>query len=974
MDKQVINEQWSELLQNLVKDDLSRESLKDFEQDTQNKQHQYKAHDMLNTTLDMLNPGFSESFFTKSLQSELEKILNAKVFAKMNKKQRQDVQNQLDRLNLDEYEWKRRVSGYHSDYKVIIELFEGSFMIFGPMLSKFMFPDSKDLKMTQRGYTLFFPHKLKSFAKGMLYILSCYGLHLLHDVHDTLTEEDYTKIIKFYLSKKAIFADLVKVIMKNARDNAFNHESSGPTAFLDETPFVADKADIFYEFRRVFALNLITSILCYYNEVKKPNTIDVALVSDKVRNFIYKQSYIYDRETHLWWVNDLTSSVQTIMNFLEQSKFFIGLAKEKMSSGKTEHIIYALPTKMEDVLITFTAFPRVVPPKSVTPEGIEDNLKQSLFGDNRVSKSNSFTRVLNIAQSKPFAVNNKVVALFNILMDPGSKTVAHEICQLKTIENPFLTAYQLKVMKDQVSDAKNIAKIGAFEKLIADMLHTKFVGKGITNISFTSLLLLVGVSPLEIKLMKEGEIAQYRLTAESNRRKTAQTHLVLGKMFSGVPLYMTNTYCVRLRLYPEQPFISRTTGVFKHILCEFSQTKITLKGMVSLLKCFYKASCQFEEKFEKFCAETIISKKTGISVLERFFYENAIDFTVLKSNFIYVSVLYLEILTALKTGKTRIMVEIDQKASGMVFLGLAFRNRKLASYSNVISKVKQCPYTYCMNKFAEFYYTNMEYRDTQAFDFLSKNKKLHKYASMCYTYSQKGIGRKEDFIERWYMEVGVLSESAKAVLIEFAFKYDSFIEYVYPGITEQIKNLLELVKFVVNETGETCINNLNGEKLRWRRFKHKSITRKGFNPVTKEQLSYRVETLTTVGGKEILDVNDHKRKFLAYLIHSIDAAVMHYFILRMYEKHKYTINHLHDCVLIHPNYVNDFYEIVEELYSSDKLYNIIETSVFEPAEHSLSKEGTHVVQKARETFLKLSDEFRDELKNHLPENIYRPES
>lgn len=974
MEKDTINIEWRELLEKLVKNDILRSEYGKNSEQGNRKIHQYKPHDMLNTTLDRLNPGFSDSFFTKSLESELEKILDANQFAKLNKEQRENIQNQLDRLNMDEYEWKRRISGYHSDHKVIIEFFDESFKTFSPMLAKFLSPKQEDLKMTQRADRLFFPYKFKAFSGGILHILSCHGLHLLKDVNSTLSEEDFGKIIKFHLSKKAIFVDLVKVIMKNARDNAFNHESSNPTVFLEETPFVANKTDVFYEFRRVFALNLVTSILCYYNEEKNPNSIDVALVSDKIRNFIYRRTYVYDREDHIWWVNDLTSSVQTIMDFLEQSKFFLGLAKEKLSSGKTEHIIYALPAKMEDVLITFTAFPRIIPPKNVTPEMIEDKLKQSLFGDNRVSKSNSFTKVLNIAQSKAFAVNNKVIRLFDTLMDPTQNTVAHDISLLKTIENPFLTTYQLKIMKDQVNDAKDIAKIGAFEKFIADILHTSFVGKGITNISFTSLLLLAGVSPLEIKMMKEGEIAQYRLTAETHKRKTAETHLVLGKLFSGVPIYMTNTYCVRLRLYPEQPFMSRTSGVFKHLLCEYSPTKITLKGMTSLLKCFYIAAKQFEEKFEKFCADTVISKKTGMRILKKFFDENTIDFTILKDNFIYVSVLYLEILTALKTGKTQIMVEIDQKASGMVFLGLAFRNRKLASYSNVISKVKQCPYTYCMNKFEKFYYTTMENRDSQAFDFLKKNKKLHKYASMCYTYSQKGIGRKEDFVERWYTEIGVLSESAKAVLTEFAFKYDSFIEYVYPGITEQIKNLLELVKFVVNETGETCINNLNGEKLRWRRFKHKSITRKGFNPITKKQLSYRVETLITANGKEMLDVTDHKRKFLAYLIHSIDAAVMHYFILEMHEKYNYTINHLHDCVLVHPNHVDHFYEIVRRLYTSDKLYNIIETSVFGPAEHSLSKESTHVVQKARETFLKLSDDFRNELKDHVPENIYRPES
>jgi hypothetical protein len=38
--------------------------------------------------------------------------------------------------------------------------------------------------------------------------------------------------------------------------------------------------------------------------------------------------------------------------------------------------------------------------------------------------------------------------------------------------------------------------------------------------------------------------------------------------------------------------------------------------------------------------------------------------------------------------------------------------------------------------------------------------------------------------------------------------------------------------------------------------------------------------------------------------------------------HNYIINHLHDCVLMHPNYVEDFYKIVTEIYTSEQMQNL----------------------------------------------------
>ena len=95
---------------------------------------------------------------------------------------------------------------------------------------------------------------------------------------------------------------------------------------------------------------------------------------------------------------------------------------------------------------------------------------------------------------------------------------------------------------------------------------------------------MCGVSDLEKKLASSLNVLRQKLRNEILKRKLAQTNIVLGDIYKGIPIYITNTFCVRLRLYPKQPFISRTSGSYKHILCEYTPVKITLRGLINLLK------------------------------------------------------------------------------------------------------------------------------------------------------------------------------------------------------------------------------------------------------------------------------------------------------------------------------------------------------------------------------------------------------
>lgn len=989
------NEIWRKYLAGLVEEKQLKESMAQEaapynsivegntaeEQTAESTVLQYTKHSLLKGKVDDLNYDHSETYFTNQLQKELGNLLDGSNFAKKTQHERQKIQDQLSTLNADEYEWKMRAKGFTSENKDILGLFTREYPFFEEKVGAYLHPSDKDLKESQRAHTRFFEYRMKNFVIGMTSVLTRNRMQILEGVHN-LSDEDYKRIVRDYIKPKAIFVDLMKVIIKKAHDNLFSQNRSKNTRdfiYLSDTSFVVNKKAVYYEYRRVFALYVYTSVLSYISAEKMIENLDSDLISEKVRNFLYRKYHLYDTEENQWWTLDLSHAVTTCLHYLEKSDIFLKVVNEVVikKNNPSEKTMYILPTKLEDLTIRHTKFPLVTTPGEVTDEDIDENLKRPLFGENRVSKSNSLKKVLTVAQKKRYSVNTLYTRILDDLLNIKSATSAGSAIaeNVSKIELPFMLRHQLFALESELDEYKDLLGVTGFAKNIADDLHTQLLGEGANNVSLFELNKACSLTDFETKTKPAAEYLHLMCRRERLQRKLGHSALMLAKLYTGVHVYITSSYCVRLRLYPNQPLMARTSGAYKHLLCEPTPLKVTLNGFRNLLVCYYTGAGQYLEEFEEFLSKTTLSKKKGMETLLTFFHTHPIDFLVLKDNFLYISLMHTEIINVECTGKTGLMVEIDQKASGCCFLALAFRNKALAEQSNVISKVKSCPYTYCMEKFPEFFkQLDVEY-DELAFNFLSTNRKLHKYALMCFAYSQKSIGREEDFIERWYLErKEVLSPETRKVLVVFATEYERFIEFVFPKLTKQIDVLLDLVEIVVRETGEMTIQNLSGEKLHWRSFKYKSVTRKGFDPVTKKHLSYRIDTTElSPNGKEKDDISDHKVKFLSYLIHSIDAAVMHHFILEMREKEGYTINHLHDCVLVHPNYIDPFYEIVRDLYASRKLYDYVFEGVFEEAKRVLSRDSSEAVDFLINRFKEQCDDFEDSLGECCEKHLYQPE-
>lgn len=170
-----------------------------------------------------------------------------------------------------------------------------------------------------------------------------------------------------------------------------------------------------------------------------------------------------------------------------------------------------------------------------------------------------------------------------------------------------------------------------------------------------------------------------------------------------------------------------------------------------------------------------------------------------------------------------------------------------------------------------------------------------------------------------------------------------FIDELFPGLDTQIKLLNDIIEIVVKNSGSLRIRTLDGGIIEWKFYQKSSDSRRRINPHTLIPEKYHLSvTKIDENGVQKLDLAQFKTKFLSYLVHSFDAGVMRQIICLMYERHKYRIDQLFDCILLHPNQVDNFYQIMEEIYSQDVFDDYMNTHVFNVWRESMSTDKYQV--------------------------------
>jgi hypothetical protein len=258
----------------------------------------------------------------------------------------------------------------------------------------------------------------------------------------------------------------------------------------------------------------------------------------------------------------------------------------------------------------------------------------------------------------------------------------------------------------------------------------------------------------------------------------------------------------------------------KHLLENYKERKLTLKGCESLLEAYYQADPIMLAKFRSFISETTISKRKGMNFLFQYFHITLLDFTQIKKPMYFMN-LHLALLQSAKDKfNTAVNVEVDQNAGALVILSLVLRCRKMAKICNVIGgDDKISPYDYIREKCGEFLTSQAKDiatpKNSDVCDFIRKSRSLHKYAIMCFCYNQTVLGRIEDFSDEWNKEYGFSpNQRQKNVLNKFAAKYEEFVEFVFPNTKRKLEIFKEVVNLVCNEAP-----HLRMRTFRWRSYK-----------------------------------------------------------------------------------------------------------------------------------------------------------
>lgn len=948
--------------------------------------------------LEKLDYTASKSHYTNKYVEELKSILgDPEAFYKLDKQERLKVQSVLDSLANREYEWNSRIKRGINDPAIVNTIYENVTLHYSRLLDPYLEP-KKEMLLTQRANRKFFSFKslelIKGVSSGILEEENNKGTKLYPSFIklSTLKEEDMKIIIRDYIGPSDIFALIMKIITKHANDNLFTNTEKIETkqnvfldsiladekdVYLTEDRLVVEKHKIVREFSVSFAVMLMNAALSHVLNEKD----DLKALGRPVINYIKYPRKSYKNSN--WWNLHLDNS-STLVSALEDINFLSAIVTKQDNNRDNYRthkkiIQYVLPASLNVTAYTQTHLPKLVAPKNLSNETFLSNVRKIVRGEQSITVSDQLLKTINTSQRRKFVINEAYLHILNSLMSKDKKY--SDIRKAIKAKLPFTIHEDIVKKEHELESTLFSKKLTPTKNLLLNELKSTLEGHQLSMNSLNQLS-ICGFTNMDTTLYKIRKDKSRDLRTSKLIRKYYKTAIEISKILAGFDLYITNLFCCRLRLYPKEYLVSRTSGALKHLLCEQKPLKMTLNGIKHLFKAYYSFFPEVLLKFDTFLANTNISKRTGKKVLYAFFNENPVSISE-SENPLYVMLLHSEILQVEKTGTSSINIEIDQTASGMVFLSYVLKNRQLGEQCNLLSRKLVSPYEYCMSKFSEFYHSTIngkemfpsEYKNDVILKFFCTDKKVHKYALMCFSYSQKQFGRMIDFSKR-FKELKTLNpnEAEYKTLQRFANVYEDFMDFCFKDLNKQIRLLEKIVMFVLNETRKTGIITLEGDKLEWSFHKSSRRIRKYLDLKTLKARPYSVQVpLIDLNDLPLIDKRRHVNCFLSYLIHSIDASVMRLIMEEMYRKTSYKINHLHDCVILHPNYADDFFDIVESLYTSQKMHNLTET-LFDGFIGLVSLSSRDQIKLYYEEFSNNATPFKVKKDCFKPDNLYKYES
>ena len=461
-----------------------------------------------------------------------------------------------------------------------------------------------------------------------------------------------------------------------------------------------------------------------------------------------------------------------------------------------------------------------------------------------------------------------------------------------------------------------------------------------------------------------------KLLVMKSSRQLLMTSLDISVLYQNFPLYYSTLLDFRLRMYPLQYLLSRTTGYLKNLLKESKPRKLTTIGISHMIEAFYSTSPTQREEFKK---------KRKKKEMLKFFLENRLF--DLENQVVYFKLLEHEIFKIANGGKeTGLALEIDQVGSGPTLIALLTGNKALAQKCNLLEGPFQCIYTYLLAKTKDFivshYDNDMLEKAPKSFNLLTTNRKAAKYAIMCFFYNEQHLSRTNRWREQFEELFSVTVDNDEYLLLsKFSIDFPRFLDFVFPKLLEQLDLLNQAMQVLTGQGQPVKIKTLDKSIITWD-FDHVTHLKKNYyNPSTGTHDQYRLNIAVKSPTKQTTRnrTRQHTTGFRPNLIHSIDGAIMRIFITKFYEQTGRRINHLHDCVMVHPNDVDIFFKIVSDVYTDPAMRTLARDLVF-----SVFKENT--VSDAKQKLIEIENKFSTNMddftlspKTFDPKKCYRYE-
>lgn len=298
---------------------------------------------------------------------------------------------------------------------------------------------------------------------------------------------------------------------------------------------------------------------------------------------------------------------------------------------------------------------------------------------------------------------------------------------------------------------------------------------------------------------------------------------------------------------------------------------------------------------------------------------------------------------------------------------------------------------------------------------LKNNRKCHKLIFMTYNYSQGPKNRAKKLVEIVREFHPNLSNLEIRCLYKLGYSYTKFLDFCFPKFKEQLEKFTACYEVFSGLSHSTSIKTLDGSVFNWTFYFELQHTGTRYNPISGKNENFKqIRPFTMNSYKEMVSSynkqlkalaesmqnlpdnsetklelqkkhkeclnglkslqesaenlqNRKERVFRPGLVHSIDGAVIRILILKMYEKYDYHINHVHDSIQSHPNYIDFLYQEIDELYNKDINGKDLFDLFLSPSMELLSEQNKSILKTSALEFQSIRDKFK--LNVHSP-NMY----